>query len=81
MESLNFATRCGRLLFRAIGLVEQLGNGGRKRLEHRFLRVLRGRPLVLADDLAGARQDAGEDFRPAQIDPYGMSAVHPEPLP
>ena len=46
-----------------------------------ILRVRRGRTLGATDDLALARDDAGEDFRPAEIDAYGMRAVHPQPLP
>ena len=46
-----------------------------------FLGVLGRRALVAADDLPVPRDDAGEDFRPAQIDADGVTAVHSQPLP
>jgi hypothetical protein len=36
---------------------------------------------VAPHDLARARDDAGEDFRPAEIDAYGVTAVHPQRVP
>ena len=48
---------------------QQLGNGGLELADDRCLRILRRRAFVPADDLPLARDDAGEDFRAADVDP------------
>ena len=57
-------------------LVEQLGDGGLELGEDVLLRVLRGRPLVPADDAPVARDDPGEDLRAAEVHSDRMARLH-----
>ena len=61
--------------------LEELGDGFLELRNQGFLRLLRGRTLVTPQDLAVTRDDAGEDFRPAEIDADGVTAAHPERVP
>jgi hypothetical protein len=60
---------------------EQLGHRRFELPDDRGLRILRCRTLVSPDDCAVPRYDPGQDFRPAEVHPDRVTAVHPQWVP